>query len=122
MVLVTEALFRQMNVCHMLLMQAPEDSTGRQRDPVDWRPVLAAMALSPQQKRAAHEARLALGEGPLQVAHIALLAIRASCLDDRQSPQLWICRCVPANFSCICVPVSFPMHVLASSTHVLLRA
>ena len=46
-------------------MQAPGDSAGRQRDAVDWQPVLAAMALSPKQKRAAHEARLALGETPL---------------------------------------------------------
>lgn len=44
------------------VVQAPEDGTRGQREAVDWQPVLAAMALSPKQKRAAHDARLALGD------------------------------------------------------------
>jgi hypothetical protein len=61
-------MLSRMTVQCALSVQAPEDSTGRQRAPVNWQPVLAAMALSPKQMRAAHEARLALGELPLQIA------------------------------------------------------
>lgn len=44
------------------LLQASEDGPARQREGCDWQPVLAAMALSPKQQRAAVDARLALGE------------------------------------------------------------
>lgn len=38
-----------------------DDGSGAGRQQADWRPVLAAMALSPQQQRAAADARAALG-------------------------------------------------------------
>lgn len=99
---------RQMSICCTFLMQGPEDGTGQQRTLVDWQPVLAAMALSYKQKRAAHEARLALGEPPPQIVP-SEQAIGANCVDVRKGLYF-------AGQSAICTHY---MHALAGCAHVL---
>ena len=98
-----------MTVWCALWVQAAEDSTGRQPAPVNWQPVLAAMALSPKQMRAAHEARLALGKDrlcrlvPLQIGIQAYHIIPGSNRDAQQSIHQSVrCQCSDSVPTCMC--------------------